>query len=111
MSSTEAKLTKQKFDEQFRLRACREERLVNCASCVHLVGETDPKKGTAFCHHPERLKRVKIAEYHKGFWGEKGESENISSERVCDAYANRPLPEGIVVPDIPQGYAALLNTQ
>ncbi|MEK6892591.1 MAG: hypothetical protein AABX07_00125 [Nanoarchaeota archaeon] len=106
----EKRLNKNEFNAKFRFREARKEGLVACVSCANMFGGVKPEE-TALCQHQERLRRIKIAQYHEGFWGEKGESENISPRMVCDAYASKPLPEGVVVPSIPDYHAVLLGTQ
>lgn len=108
---SEKKLKKDEFNATFRFREARKEGLVTCASCVHMAGGIN-RDEVAYCQHPERSRKIKIAEYWGGGgWGGKGTSNNISSARVCDAYTNEPLPDGVVVPTIPEKSAALLGTQ
>ena len=104
------KLKKAEFDRENRFRGARREGLVTCASCVHLSDKGEDN-GIASCQHPERLRRIKIARYRWGFPRGKGDYEDTSSERVCDAHISQPLPDGVVVPDIPRESAVLLGTQ
>jgi len=105
------KLKKADFDEKHRFREAREEGLVNCVSCATMTDGTNTQEGPAYCEHEERLKRIKLGEYWSGFWGEPGESHNIASKMVCDGYQSKPLPEGVVVPELPRKHAILLETQ
>ena len=104
------KLKRDEFDLKFRFREARKEGLVSCASCAHISGGAK-RDEIALCQHSGRLKKIKIAEYQPGYWSERGESKNISSNHVCDAYTSRPLPEGVFVPGIPDNHAVLLGTQ
>src|SRR3989339_972195 len=105
MPSTEAKLTRQQFNERFRLRECREQALVNCASCSFITGDITKKwEGTSQCTNPLRGRKVKILRPSWGDW-------NGATEMVCDAYQNRPLPSDVVPITFKEGVGALLNTQ
>ena len=105
------KLTKAIFDEKYRFREARGEGLVNCVTCNTMTGGANDKEGTAFCEHEERFKRIKIAEYFEGYFGEKGTSHNIASKCVCDSYNSKPLPEGVEKTILPEKHAILLGTQ
>ncbi len=88
------KLKKAEFDERYRFRESRNG-LVSCVTCDTRAGGTDDQDGPAFCENEERLRRIKIAEYHEGFFGP-GTSYNIAQKRVCDAYSiSEPLPEEV----------------
>ncbi|MFA5992941.1 MAG: hypothetical protein WC796_04515 [Candidatus Pacearchaeota archaeon] len=122
------KLKKVDFDKQFRFREARENdsrrglvNRVNCTNCVHTACEPRPDKGKIgehnekdnFCDHPERLRRIKIAEYWDsgGMGRSYSHSHNLADVRVCDAYKSQPLPAGVTVPEIPKGQAVLLSSQ
>ena len=95
-----SKLKKEDFNKEYKFRERRTiipsiivfketmedfskiEKLVNCASCAHKTEGSNNKEGTAFCEHPNRVKKVKIAEYWPGFYGTPGDSKNISSKMV-----------------------------
>jgi len=119
-----AKLKKEDFNKQFRFREARTNNSrgglvnrVNCVSCVNTTCEPrpmrrkddDPDGIDNFCNHQERLTRIKIAEYWRG-WS-RGNSHNLANVRVCDAYTSQPLPDGISLPIIPEGHAILLGSQ
>lgn len=101
-------LRKSDFDAKYRFRKSRKEGLVNCVSCNSRAGGISDEE-PAFCEHDERFRRVKIAEYWKGFF--RGTSRNLASYRVCDAYTSKPLPEGVIIPALPEKHAILLGTQ
>ena len=106
----ERRLKRDEFNARYRFREARGEGLVNCASCVCMTGGVK-RDELALCQNPERLRKIKIAVHHEGFFEIKGESENVSLQRVCDAYKNKPLPEGAVLPSIPDKHAVVLGTQ
>jgi hypothetical protein len=104
MPQTEAKLTRQQFNERFRFRDCREQALVNCASCVYVTGETEKTyKTVSKCGSPLRFRPVKITR--------EGWEDNGAKERVCDAYKNKPLPSDVVPVEFKEGEGAVLTTQ
>lgn len=111
------KLKKEDFDRKFRFREARINNprdglvnKVNCASCTNKNGgSNDHERDTTYCCHPERFRRIKIAQYWSGISG--GHSHNIASEMVCDAFTSNPLPEGVVLPVIPENHAILLGSQ
>jgi len=108
------KLKRDEFNERYRFRESRIGKftgsLINCVSCSNMTGETNDKEGPSFCEHPERFRKIKIAEYWRGFFGP-GESHNLASQRVCDAYMSNQLPEGIEKVVIPEKHAILLGSQ
>jgi hypothetical protein len=109
------KLKKAEFDKTYRFREARrresgEKSLVNCFSCANMpdgAGDKEP----AYCNHPERFRRVKIAEYFRGYFGDRGESRNIALGRVCDCHTPEPLPEGVSLPIVPEKHLILLGSQ
>jgi len=103
------KLKKAEFNQKYRFREARKEGLVNCVSCENKIGGTNNKEGPAFCDHKERFRRMKLGEYWYS-WGS-GESENIASKRVCDAYTSKPLSKDIERPILFKKQAILLGTQ
>ncbi|MEE9525224.1 MAG: hypothetical protein V3V78_01295, partial [Candidatus Woesearchaeota archaeon] len=110
------KLKKEEFDKKYRFRRARPDitreskNQVNCASCDTMSGGTTDEE-PALCDNDERLRIVKIAQYLRDGWGGKGDSRNISLNRVCDAYTNKSLPEGVEIPVLPENHAILLASQ
>ncbi len=106
-----SKLKKEEFNKEFRFRESRKDRggLVSCVNCVNMVGGTTDEE-PAFCEHSDRFKRIKLGVYYGCSWS-KGESENVVSKRVCDAYTPKPLPEGVSPPELPKENFILLGTQ
>ena len=98
------KLKKEDFNRTFRFRKSREGRLVSCASCDSMSGESGYGK-EAFCGHEERFIKIKLADYLGPGFG----SWNIAASSVCDAYSSKPLLGGIRVEPIPEEHAIILN--
>lgn len=105
----EIRLKRNEFNEKFRFREARKEGLVNCVSCIHMSGGVKSNE-VALCQNPNRTRAIKLAKYHEG-WGEHGYNTNISSLRMCDAHTPKPLPDGMILPIIPDKHAVLLGTQ
>lgn len=108
-------LKKEDFNKTFRFREARrgehQKTLVNCVTCTSMSGGANDQEGVAYCNHPRRFRRIKIAEYLAGSWFSRDNSHNISSERVCDAYTSKPLPEGVELPVLPEKHVILLGSQ
>jgi hypothetical protein len=102
-------LMKAEFDERYRFRESRNG-LVSCVTCDSKAGGDTDKEGPAFCENEERFKKIKIAKYWPGWFGP-GESENIASRRVCDAYSSNHLPEGVEIPVLSGEQAILLRSE
>ena len=102
--STEDKLKKQHFDEKFRFRVCREQQLVNCASCAFVTGNVaDRINGVSYCNNPLRLRRTQIKA--------KDSDWNGALEMVCDSFQSKPLPANTSTIIFREGEGAVLTSQ
>jgi hypothetical protein len=110
------KLKKEDFDKTFRFREARRNNpreglvnRVNCTTCTNMSGGSNSNE-EANCCHPERFRKVRIAEYWQN-WDGKRKNNNFVNVRVCDGYSSKPLPEGVTLPILSECQAILLGSQ